>query len=210
MRLAPPSRASRCTVNDQRAGSPPSRPRYSVGLSGTGSCLAPAGRTARRPVAAAGVNGASAPVGGGGGGARQWHNSGQLPAPTGAPRRDRDPRRAEHPLQGRWRSAAEGADAVNTELPVCPLCERPIPAPQQERHHLVPKSRGGRETAYLHRVCHRQIHALFTETELARQYASAEALLQNPEIRSFVAWVKTKPDGFFVATRKSRRVRGRP
>ncbi|MFY8084835.1 MAG: HNH endonuclease [Rubrivivax sp.] len=95
-------------------------------------------------------------------------------------------------------------------LPVCPLCERPIPAPQQDRHHLVPKSRGGRETAYLHRVCHRQIHALFTEAELARQYASAEALLQHPEIRGFVAWVKTKPDGFFVATRKSRRVRRRP
>jgi hypothetical protein len=96
-------------------------------------------------------------------------------------------------------SAPEGANPVNTPLPVCPLCERPIPAPQQDR-----------ETAYLHRVCHRQIHALFTETELARQYASAEALLQHPEIRSFVAWVKTKPDGFFVATRKSRRVRGRP
>lgn len=95
-------------------------------------------------------------------------------------------------------------------LPVCPLCERPIPPSQQDRHHLVPRSKGGRETAFLHRVCHRQIHALLTETELARQYASAEALLQHPEIRAFVAWVKTKPEAFFVATRKSRRVRGRP
>jgi hypothetical protein len=95
-------------------------------------------------------------------------------------------------------------------LPVCPLCERPIPAPQQDRHHLVPKSKGGRETAFLHRVCHRQIHALITETELARHYASAEALLQHAEIRAFVDWVKTKPDDFFVATRKSRRVRRRP
>lgn len=91
----------------------------------------------------------------------------------------------------------------------CPLCQRPIPAPQRDRHHLVPKSKGGRETALLHRICHRQIHALFTETELARQYASAEALLQHPEMLAFVAWVKTKPDGFFVATRKSGRLSGR-
>lgn len=95
-------------------------------------------------------------------------------------------------------------------LPVCPLCARPIPPAQQDRHHLVPKSKGGRETAFLHRICHRQIHALFTETELARQYATAEALLQHPEMQVFVVWVKTKPDGFFTPTRKSRRVRGRP
>lgn len=93
--------------------------------------------------------------------------------------------------------------------PACPLCGRPIPQQQQDRHHLVPKSKGGRETAFLQRICHRQIHALLTETELARQYASAEALLQHPEIRTFVAWVRTKPPDFFVATRKSRRVHGR-
>ncbi len=75
---------------------------------------------------------------------------------------------------------------------------------------MVPKSKGGRQTEFLHRICHRQIHALFTETELARQYASAEALLQHPEMQVFVSWVKTKPDGFFTPTRKSRRVRGRP
>ena len=34
----------------------------------------------------------------------------------------------------------------------------------------------------LHRICHRQIHALFSETELARQYNTAEALLAHPEV----------------------------
>lgn len=92
---------------------------------------------------------------------------------------------------------------------ICPLCERPIPPAQRDAHHLVPKSRGGRETAFLHRVCHRQIHALLTEAELARQYATVEALLAHPPIRAFVDWVRTKPDDFFVATRKSARVRRR-
>jgi hypothetical protein len=92
---------------------------------------------------------------------------------------------------------------------ICPLCERPIPPAQRDAHHLVPKSRGRRRTEFLHRVCHRQIHALLTEVELARQYATVEALRAHPQIGVFVAWVKTKPDDFFVATRKSARLRRR-
>lgn len=91
----------------------------------------------------------------------------------------------------------------------CPLCDRVIPPDQLDRHHLVPKSKGGRHTEFLHRVCHRQIHALLTESELAGQYATVEALLQHAELQTFVAWVKTKPDDFFVATRKSTRIRKR-
>ena len=90
---------------------------------------------------------------------------------------------------------------------VCPLCERKIPPGQRDAHHLVPKSKGGRHTEYLHRICHRQIHALLTETELARQFNSVEALLTHPDVALFVAWVKTKPDDFMERTRKSQRIR---
>ncbi len=91
--------------------------------------------------------------------------------------------------------------------PKCPLCERKIPQSQRDAHHLIPKSKGGRHTEYLHRICHRQIHALFTETELARQFNSVEALLAHPDVAVFVAWVKTKPDSFMERTRKSQRLR---
>ncbi len=90
---------------------------------------------------------------------------------------------------------------------VCPLCEREIPDSQRDAHHLVPKSKGGRQTEYLHRICHRQIHALFTETELARQFNSVEALLADSDIALFVAWVKTKPADFMERTRKSQRLK---
>ena len=90
---------------------------------------------------------------------------------------------------------------------VCPLCERTIPPSQRDAHHLVPKSKGGRHTEYLHRICHRQIHALLTETELARQFNSVDALLTHPDVALFVAWVKTKPDDFMERTRKSQRIR---
>ena len=101
---------------------------------------------------------------------------------------------------------------MNTPQPAavtCPLCDRVIPPAQRDQHHLVPKSKGGRRTAFLHRVCHRQVHALLTESELARQYATVEALLQHPELQAFVAWVKTKPEDFFVRTYKSTRVHKR-
>ncbi len=92
---------------------------------------------------------------------------------------------------------------------LCPLCERAIPPAQRDAHHLIPKSKGGRQTEVLHRVCHRQIHALLSETELARRYNTVDALLAHPELQAFVAWVKTKPDDFFVRTRKSTRMRRR-
>ena len=97
------------------------------------------------------------------------------------------------------------------EQPVlmCPLCERVIPQAHKDAHHLVPKSKGGRHTEFLHRMCHRQVHALFTETELARHYSTVEALLAHPEVARFVAWVRDKPADFFERTRKSQRVRGR-
>ena len=95
---------------------------------------------------------------------------------------------------------------TQTDL-ICPLCDRVIPSGQRDAHHLIPKSKGGRQTQYLHRICHRQIHALFTETELVKQFNSVEALLAHPGIQRFVAWVKTKPTDLMERTRKSQRLR---
>ncbi len=90
-------------------------------------------------------------------------------------------------------------------LVCCPLCERPIPNHEESAHHLVPKCKGGRETEVMHRVCHRQIHALFSETELATTYNTAEALLAHPEMLKFVEWVKKKPNGFYQRAARSGR-----
>lgn len=104
------------------------------------------------------------------------------------------------------------ANAVATAAPastnvICPLCDRSIPPAQRDAHHLVPKSRGGVQTTWLHRICHRQLHALFSESELARHYHEVEALRQHPEMARFLEWVRRKPDDFFERTRKSRRLR---
>lgn len=117
-------------------------------------------------------------------------------------------------MQGRIkRRKAEEAPPLgmvpNGQPIVCPLCDRPIPASQRDAHHLVPKSHGGVATAWLHRICHRQIHALLTEAELAREYRDVDSLRQHPEMARFLDWVRRKPDDFFERTRKSQRLRAR-
>lgn len=92
---------------------------------------------------------------------------------------------------------------------VCPLCDRPIPPSQRDAHHLIPKSRGGERTAWLHRICHRQIHALFTESELEKDFHQVEALRAHPQMARFLEWVRRKPDDFYERTRKSQRLRQR-
>ena len=64
-----------------------------------------------------------------------------------------------------------------TELGDCPLCGRKLVAGRSvNRHHLVPRSRNGRDTVALHRICHAAIHAALTEKELERRYNTIESL----------------------------------
>ncbi|MEM6942797.1 MAG: HNH endonuclease [Pseudomonadota bacterium] len=95
--------------------------------------------------------------------------------------------------------------APGEALPVCPLCGREIPRhARQSLHHLVPKLKGGRhgETVLLHQICHNEIHATLSEGELARDYASIEALRSHPRLERFIAWVSKKPPAFHSRSRK--------
>lgn len=87
---------------------------------------------------------------------------------------------------------------------VCALCLRPVSKSQRDAHHLIPKSRGGVETVILHRLCHRQIHALLTEQQLARHYSTIEALRAHPEMAKFVEWIRNKPTHIQAAIRRSK------
>lgn len=87
---------------------------------------------------------------------------------------------------------------------ICWLCGRTLGAVVQD-HHLVPKSKGGRETVPLHPICHRAIHTNFTNAELARIGTDRDALLKNQALANFVAWVKGKPPDFHAPTFTQRR-----
>lgn len=85
--------------------------------------------------------------------------------------------------------------------PPCLLCGRPL-GRRVEWHHLVPKSRGGRDTAPVHPICHRAIHAAHSNRELEAGLATADALRGSPVLARFVAWVAGKPPDFHAATRR--------
>ncbi len=45
-------------------------------------------------------------------------------------------------------------------------------------------------------ICHAEIHAVLTETGLARDYRTIEALRAHPRIARFIAWAAGRPPGF--------------
>ncbi len=101
-------------------------------------------------------------------------------------------------------------DHGDTSDPICALCGRPIPpGVPQSRHHLVPKLRGGKggATVLLHQICHKEIHATLSETELARDYSTPEALRAHPHLAKFALWVAKRPPGFNARSTGNRRGR---
>ncbi len=86
----------------------------------------------------------------------------------------------------------------------CALCEREVSS--VTRHHLVPRSEGGKETIDLCTACHKTLHSFFTNRTLSTELHSIETLRQQPEIARYLAWVRKQQDRTIrVRTRRGRR-----
>lgn len=85
----------------------------------------------------------------------------------------------------------------------CWLCERPL-GRRVQWHHTVPKAKKGREVVAVHPICHRTIHANFTNSELARRDGAREPLLEQVEVARFLRWIADKPPDFHAPTRPRR------
>jgi len=86
---------------------------------------------------------------------------------------------------------------------LCWLCGRAL-GRKVEQHHPLPKSRGGRETVPVHPICHRAIHAAFTNAELA-QPGIAAGVAHDPKLTRFLAWIADKPPDFHAPTARRTR-----
>ena len=90
----------------------------------------------------------------------------------------------------------------------CQLCERAgVPL---TRHHLIPRSQHHKRyvrlafsrderlsrIAWLCAACHKYLHAVFEERELAMRLHSVESLRAHPEVRRFADWLGSKPPDF--------------
>lgn len=56
----------------------------------------------------------------------------------------------------------------------------------------------------VHPICHRTIHATFTNAELARFGDDRDRLLENEAVAKFVSWIADKAPDFHAPTRKGR------
>lgn len=86
-------------------------------------------------------------------------------------------------------------------MEVCESCRRETATTE---HHLIPRSQHKRgivarrfskqemrtRKAALCVPCHRQVHRLFTERELALHYPTLELLTRAPEMQIFLRWVR--------------------
>lgn len=84
------------------------------------------------------------------------------------------------------------------EIGICPICERiMIKDLFVDRHHFLPKCRGGKDSEYVHKICHNKIHSIWTEKELEQEYHDPEKVRNHPEMQKFIKWVSKKDPGFY-------------
>ena len=84
----------------------------------------------------------------------------------------------------------------------CPICTRLTPYMYQERHHLVPKCKKGKNYIIVCKDCGDQIHQLFTVKDLSKKYNTLQKLLEQQKIQNWIDWVRTKNFGITMARKK--------
>jgi hypothetical protein len=56
----------------------------------------------------------------------------------------------------------------------------------------------------VHPICHRTIHALIPNAELARAFADPAALRERDDVGRFLRWIADKPPDFHAPVRRTR------
>ncbi|KGP72121.1 HNH endonuclease [Pontibacillus yanchengensis] len=92
---------------------------------------------------------------------------------------------------------------------VCELCGRS--SVDTTEHHLIPKQYGGTDgpVAQLCIPCHKQIHAIFTNEELAGFYHTLLRLQEHPTMEKYLKWIRKQAPGKKITIKKSNRKKGR-
>lgn len=89
------------------------------------------------------------------------------------------------------------------EILRCELCQRE--SGRFTEHHLVPRSRGGKfgPKARLCPTCHRQLHAMFSETTLAKELNTIQSLRSDPAFAGYLKWARKQKDAANFRVRRA-------
>lgn len=87
---------------------------------------------------------------------------------------------------------------------LCELCGRSHV--ETTVHHLLPKEKGGtfEPTANVCIPCHQQIHALYTNEEIASRLTTIAALRADEKIARFIKWIRKQPASKLMKIKKSK------
>jgi len=90
----------------------------------------------------------------------------------------------------------------------CPLCGRTA---RLTDHHLVPRTRKGKETVPICEGCHRAVHAFFSNKELETRYNTVDALMADVGFAKQIRWIahQDPKKRIKVKMRRDQRRRGR-
>ena len=91
----------------------------------------------------------------------------------------------------------------------CPICDRELGDVNVDKHHLIPKTHGGKEKFLIHKICHRKIHATFTEKELEKKYFTWDELKSHEEIKKFIEWVAKKSIDYYAGSDETQERNGK-
>ncbi|MCM3584511.1 HNH endonuclease [Mesobacillus maritimus] len=85
----------------------------------------------------------------------------------------------------------------------CELCGRT--EVETTVHHLLPKEMGGTfgVTANLCIPCHKQIHALYTNQEIATRLTTVKELREDEKLSKFIKWIRKQPASKIMKIKKS-------
>ena len=99
---------------------------------------------------------------------------------------------------------------IRKSLGPCCLCGRDMLSGRMvDRHHYIPRSQGGKEWVWMHKICHRKLHSMWTEKQLAKDpiLRAPELMASHPDLASFITWVRKHPSDFYTPTRTAKQKR---
>lgn len=90
---------------------------------------------------------------------------------------------------------------------ICQICKRNTPENKIERHHLIPKTKGGAKLDCINVCCNcgDMLHKLFENKQLAKEYNTLEKILANEDMQKWVKWISKKDDFSICMKNKKRR-----
>ncbi|MGN6369639.1 MAG: HNH endonuclease [Phycisphaerae bacterium] len=93
---------------------------------------------------------------------------------------------------------------------VCVLCGRVVGERYLTWHHVVPREEGGgaEDRVAMCKTCHKQVHAVYTNKELARELNTVEKLRGAEGLQGYLKWVRKQDAGAVFQVKAARRKRG--